>query len=50
MSGSTFYEDNSGAIVMATGSSMTHKSKHIVVNHHGFRKHAVNTVLICNIK
>ena len=39
VSSSTVYEDNNGAIVVATSPSMTPSSKHIVVKYHWFRQH-----------
>ena len=39
VSKSTVYEDNNGAIVVATIPSMTPTSKHISVNYHWFRQH-----------
>ena len=36
---STIYEDNSGAIVVATSPRMTPTSKHIAVKYHWFRQH-----------
>ena len=39
VSRSTVYEDNNGAIVVATIPSMTPTSKHIAVRYHWFRQH-----------
>ena len=39
VSSSTIYEENNGAIVMATSPSMTPTSKHIDVKYHWFRQH-----------
>ena len=39
VSSSTIYEDNSGAIVVATSPRMTPTSKHIAVKYHWFRQH-----------
>ena len=36
---STVYEDNSGAIIVATSPRMTLRSKHIAVKYHWFREH-----------
>ena len=38
VSSSTIYEDNNGAIVVATSPSMTPTSKHIAVKYHWFRQ------------
>ena len=39
VSSSTVYEDNNGAIVVATSPRMTPSSKHISVRYHWFRQH-----------
>ena len=39
VSSSTIYEDNNGAIVVATSPRVTPISKHISVKYHWFRKH-----------
>ena len=39
VSSSTDYEENNGAIVVATSPRMTPSSKHIAVKYHWFRQH-----------
>ena len=39
VSSSTVYEDNNGAIVVATSPRMTPSPKHIAVKYHWFRQH-----------
>ena len=39
VSSSTDYEDNNGAIVVATSPRITPSSKHIPVRYHWFRQH-----------
>ena len=39
VSSSTVYEDNNGAIFVATSPRMTPSSKHIAVKYHWFRQH-----------
>ena len=39
VSSSTVYEDNNGAIVVATSPGITPSSKHIAVKYHWFRQH-----------
>ena len=39
VSSSTIYEDNNGAIIVATSHRMTPTSKHIAVKYHWFRQH-----------
>ena len=48
-SGSTVYEDNNGAIVVAKRPSMNPTSKHIAVKHHWFRQHVGRVFVIWNI-
>ena len=50
VSSSTVYEDNNGAIVMATSPRMTPSSKHIAVKYHWFRQHVGKEFVIRNIK
>ena len=50
VSSSTVYEDNNGAIVVATSTGMTPSSKHIAVKHHWFRQHVGKEFLIRNIE
>ena len=50
VSSSTIYEDNIGAIVVATSPSMNPTSKHISVKHHWFRQHVGMKFLIQKIK
>ena len=38
MLSSTFYEDNNGAVVVATSSRINHTSKHISVKYHWFKQ------------
>ena len=42
VSNSTIYEENNGAIVVATSPRMTPSSKHIAVKYHWFRQHVGN--------
>ena len=46
----TIYEDNNGAIVVATSPRMTPTSKHIAVKYHCFRQHVGKEFLIQKIK
>ena len=46
VSSSTIYEDNNGAIVVATSLRMTPTPKHIVVKYHWFRHHVGKEFLI----
>ena len=39
VSSSTIYEDNNGAVVVATSPRMTPTSNHIAVKYHWFRQH-----------
>ena len=50
VSSSTVYEDNNGAIVVATSPRMTPSSKHIDVKYHWFRHHVGNEFVIWKIK
>ena len=50
MSSSTIYEDNNGAIVVATSPSITPTSKHIYVKYYWFRQHFGKEFLIRKIK
>ena len=50
VSSSTIYEDNNGAIVMATSLSMTPTSKHIAVKYHWFIQHVGKEFVIRNIE
>ena len=47
---STFYEDNNGAIVVATSPRTTPSSKYIAVKYHWFRQHVGNEFLIWKTK
>ena len=49
VSSSTIYEDNNGAIVVATSPRMTPTSKHIAVKYHWFRQHVGKEFLIWKI-
>ena len=49
MSSSTIYEDNNGAIVVATSPRMTPTSKHIAVKYHWFRQHVGKEFVIRKI-
>ena len=49
-SSSTVYEDNNGAIAVATSPGMTPTSKHIVVKYHWFRKHVGKEFVIRKIE
>ena len=50
VSSSTLYEDNNGAIVVATSPSMTPTSKHIAVKYHWFRQHVEEEFVIRKIE
>ena len=50
VSSSTIYEDNNGAIVVATSPRMTPSSKHIAVNYHWFRQHVGKEFMIRKIE
>ena len=50
LSSSTIYEDNDGAIVLATSPMMNPTSKHIVVKYHWFRQHLGKEFLIRKIE
>ena len=39
---SSVFEDNNGALILATSLRMTHRSKHIAVPYHFFREHVAN--------
>ena len=47
---STVYEDNNGAIVLATSPRMTPSSKHIAVKYHWFRQHVGKEFVIRKIE
>ena len=47
---STIYEDNNGAIVVATSPIMTPTSKKIAVNYHWFRQHVGKEFVIRKIE
>ena len=47
---STIYEDNNGAIVVATSPSMNTTSKHIAVKYHWFRHHVGKEFVIWKIE
>ena len=47
---STIYEDNNGAIVVATSPRMTPSSKHIAVRYHWFRQHVGKEFVIRKIE
>ena len=50
VSSSTVYEDNNGAIVVATSTRMTPSSKHIAVKYHWFRKYVGKEFVIWKIE
>ena len=50
VSSSTIYEENNGAIVVATSPNMTPSSKHIAVKYHWFRQHVGKEFLIRKIE
>ena len=50
MSSSTVYEENNGAIFVATILRMTPTSKHIAVKYHWFRQHVGKEFVIWKIK
>ena len=50
VSRSTVYEDNNGAIVVATSPRMTSSSKHIAVKYHWFRQHVGKEFVIRKIE
>ena len=50
MSSSTVYEDNNGAIVVATSTRMTLSSKRIAVKYHWFRQHVGKEFVIWKIE
>ena len=50
VSRSTIYEENNGAIVVATSPRMTPKSNHIAINYHWFRQHVGKEFVIRKIK
>ena len=50
VSSSTVYEDNNGAIVVATSPRMTPSSKEIAVKYHWFRQHAGREFVIRKIE
>ena len=50
VSSSTFYEDNNGAIVVATSPRINPTSKHIAVKYHLFRQHVGKIFVIRKIE
>ena len=50
VSSSTVYQDNNGAIVVATSPRTTPSSKHIAVKYHWFRKHVGKEFVIRKIE
>ena len=50
LSGSIFYEDNNGAIIVATSQRITTISKHIAVKYHRFRQHVRKDFVIRKIE
>ena len=50
VSSSTVYEDNNGAIVVATSPRITPSSKHITVKYHWFRQHVGKEFVIRKIE
>ena len=50
VSSSTVYEDNNGAIVVATSPRMNPSSKHIAVKYHWFRQHVGKEFVIRKIE
>ena len=50
VSSSTVYEDNNGAIVVATSPRMTSSSKHIAVKYHWSRQHVGKEFVIRKIE
>ena len=50
VSNSTVYEENNGAIVVATSPRMTPSSKHISVKYHWFRQYVGNEFVIRKIE
>ena len=50
VSSSTIYEENNGAIFVATSPRMTPTSKHIAVKYHWFRQHVGKEFLIQKIE
>ena len=50
VSSSTIYEENNGAIVVATSPRMTPTSKHISVKYHWFRQHVGKEFVIRKIE
>ena len=50
MPNSTIYEDNNGAIVVATSTRMTPTSNHTAVKYHWFRQQVGNEFVIQKIK
>ena len=50
VSRSTIYENNNGAIVVATSPRMTTTSKHVAVKFHWFRQHVGKEFVIRNIE
>ena len=50
VSSSNIYEENNGAIVVATSPRMTPSSKHIAVKYHWFRQHVGKEFLIRKIE
>ena len=50
VSSSTIYEDNNGAIIVATSPSMTPTSNQITVKYHWFRQHVGKSFVIWKIE
>ena len=50
VSSSTIYEENNGAIVLATSPRMNPSSKHISVKYHWFRQHVGKEFMIWKIE
>ena len=50
VSSSTVYEDNNGAIAVATSTRRTPSSKHIAVKYHWFRQHVGKEFVIRKIE
>ena len=50
VSSSTVYEDNNGAIFLATSKMMTPSSKQIAVKYHWFRQHVGKEIMIRKIE
>ena len=50
MSSPTIYEDNNGAIVLATSPRMTPRSKYIAIKYHWFSQHVGKEFLVRKIE